>query len=160
MKKLGLILSDVLQKKSIDKKIMEAELFINYDLIVGNKLAEVSWPTTKKNDVLFIGVENPVWSQQLYFFKQQMIKNINDYFRADVIRDIRFHLDSGCSSKTERKKTSLKSNMVKVIDSKIPDNRIKAVNKVCQEIHDDILRKKFTRLMILDSEFKIKRGGI
>ena len=39
MEKIGMILSNVLKKTNIDKKVREADVFLNYDMIVGDKLA-------------------------------------------------------------------------------------------------------------------------
>ncbi len=153
MEKIGMILSNVLKKTNIDKKVREADVFLNYDLIVGDKLAEVSWPTCIKNQTLFIGVESSVWSQQLYFFKPQLLRKINTYFGSDydIIKDIKFHI-----STIENKKTIRQEKHIKKTDPIISDKKLKKVYNISLEICDDTLREKFEKLMIKDIKYKLK----
>ena len=67
MEKIGTILLNTLKKSYLDKRIMEARIFVNYDSIVGEKLAKISKPTFIQNNTLFIGVENHIWLHQLHF---------------------------------------------------------------------------------------------
>jgi hypothetical protein len=155
MENIGMILPSILKKRNIDKKVREADVFLNYDMIVGDKLAEVSWPIYIRNQILFIGVESSVWSQQLYFFKPQIIKNINDYFGHDhnIIKDVKFHISTIKDKKTIRQK-----KYVKKTDPIISDKKLKIVYNISLEIRDETLREKFGELMIKDIKYKLKKG--
>jgi len=152
MENIGSILLKSLDNTRLGRKILEAGFFLNYEKIVGEQIAAVSRPSSIKNQVLFIGVESPVWSQQLHFFKNDILEKINNYFGRKLINDIKFHI---CVFKTEKQ-----DHITKISDKKIvvPDKKVKLVYNISSEIKDKELRKKFEELMMKDLFYKINKG--
>ena len=57
--------------------------------IVGELLAGHSIPDRIFKNILFISVDHPVYSNELSFMKDIIIKEINTGYDSDLIRDIR-----------------------------------------------------------------------
>lgn len=134
-------------------KINKAKVFLNYEKIVGKDIAKISQPTSFRNNVLFIGVKNPAWSHQLYFFKPDIINKINFEFDKPIVKDIRFHIAQLDSRRDNIK--PVKNNK----KATIPDKKLKMVYNISLKVKDKDLRQKFTDLMIKDIKYKIQKGG-
>lgn len=134
-------------------KINRAKVFLYYDKIVGKDIAKISQPTSFRNNVLFIGVKNPAWSHQLYFFKPDIINKINFEFDKPVVKDIRFHIVQ-LDTRIDNRKTMKEDK-----DVTIPDKKLKMVYNISSEVKDKDLRDKLADLMIKDIKYKIQKGG-
>lgn len=133
---------------------MEARIFVNYDSIVGEKLAKISKPTFIQNNTLFIGVENHIWLHQLHFLKPDLIDKINSKLPRPLVKDIRFKVcDIKKDSKTEKNIDRKKDPPVSV-----PQKTLDFIHDISQLIDDGELRQTFVELMIKDAKFKLKRG--
>jgi len=152
MEKVGSILLKSLDNMKIGKKILEAGVFLYYETIVGEKIAAVSRPTSIKNQVLFIVVDSPVWSQRLHFFKNDIMEKINNYFGRKIVSDIKFHIYPA--------KLKKENHITKISDNKIivPDKKVKLVYNISSEIKDEKLREKFKELMMKDIIYKMNKG--
>jgi predicted nucleic acid-binding Zn ribbon protein len=155
MEKIGIILKEALKRSGFEKRLMEFQIFLNYDSLVGENIARVSRPVFFRNEVLFIGVESPIWSHQLHFLKRDIIEKLNSSLRQPLIKDIKFQIcsidrqDSACSKGPERNTTA-----------RVPDKKIKMIYNISSEIQDPELRKKFIELMIKDQEYRMKKEEI
>lgn len=153
MEKIGTILLSSLKKTRLDRRLMEARIFINYESMVGEKISEISKPTFMQNSTLFIGVENHIWVHQLYFLKHELIDRINSGLPRPLVKDIRFQV---CSiEKAHKPKPS--SEVKKEQHYEIPEKTMKVIYNICQSIEDEDLRMTFKELMIKDAEYKMKR---
>jgi hypothetical protein len=70
--------------------------------VVGAKLAERCAPGEFSNGVLVVYVVNPVWLQELQFFKNEILRRLNERLGTPVIRDLVFRL-----APSERRRTSV-----------------------------------------------------
>ena len=153
MEKIGTILLNSLKKTRLDKRLMEARIFVNYELMVGKKISEISKPTFIQNNTLFIGVENHVWIHQLHYLKPELMDRINSNLPRPLVKDIRFQV---CDIKKIKKtKSDIKAKQDQHIE--IPEKTMKVIYNICQSIDDEDLRRTFTKLMIKDVEFKMKK---
>jgi len=153
---VGEILLNTLRSAHLEKKLNEATIFLNYEAIVGEKIADVSRPTFIQNGTLFIGVKNHIWMQELYMLKLELMGKINSHFPNPVVKDIKFQI---CDIKSNSQpKTDVQIQEDRHVE--IPEKTLKMVYNVCQDIKDEDLRKKFKELMIKDIKFKMKRGDI
>ncbi len=153
MDTIGRVIQNIFKRSRFSKKIKEANIFLNYRDIVGDKIANVSRPTSIKNEILFIGVENSAWAQQLHFFKPEILEKLNSSNSYPVIKDIRFHI---CSIVKENG-AFVKEMVEKPEKPKIPDKTIKMIYNISSKVKDDKLREKFTKFMIKDTEYKLKK---
>ncbi len=69
--------------------------------IVSGDLKQQTQVMDYKNYVLFIGVKNPVWAQQIVFFKQEIINKIKKLKASIIIKDIKTNLISEFMPGTE-----------------------------------------------------------
>lgn len=152
MDRIGSILSEVINNKRFGKKLLELSVLAEYEKIVGDKIASISRPSFIKNEVLFIGVQSPVWSQQLHFFKNDILEKVNNHFGRPVIKDIKFHISPFEDNKVKA--------IFKISDKKtvVPDKKLKLVYNISSEIKDTDLRRKFEELMMKDLIYKINKG--
>ena len=57
---------------------------------VGNKISKNTKPISVKNGTLLIKTTNPVWKQELQIQKTEIIKKLNNKFKRNIIKEIRF----------------------------------------------------------------------
>ena len=69
-------------------------VFMAWKQLVGDLLSERSHPVKLDNDVLFVGVQNSAWMQELIFLKADIIKNYKSQFGEDL-QDIIFTIRTG-----------------------------------------------------------------
>lgn len=154
MEKIGTILLNSLKKSRLDKKLMEARIFVNYESMVGEKIFEISKPIFIQNNTLFIGVENHIWVHQLHFLKPELINSINSNLPRPLVKDIRFQVRD--IKKVKKTKHDMKVKEDQHIE--IPEKTMKMIYNICQTIDDEELRRTFSKLMIKDAKFKLKKG--
>lgn len=154
MEKIDNVLSEALKNTSIGTKIKKAQIFLNYEELVGKQIAKISVPTRVKARTLFIGVQSPSWSNQLYFFKRELLGKINSVFDKPLIDDIKFHIY--IFDETPEFKEKPYKNDIKI---EIPEKKLKMVYNISSKIEDENLRQKFAKLMVKDIKYKIKKGG-
>lgn len=87
------ILSKALAGKGIDKKIERYEFVLNWEKIVGAKLAEVTKPDYISRKTLIVRVLHPVWAQECSFMKTSLLQRLAPYLkRGDVVDDMIFRV--------------------------------------------------------------------
>lgn len=87
------ILAKALAGKGIDKKIERYEFVLNWDKIVGSKLAEVTKPDYISRKTLIVRVLHPVWAQECSFMKTSLLQRLAPYLkRGDVVEDMIFRV--------------------------------------------------------------------
>lgn len=90
LEKAGLSIPEILAKNRllVPYKVYQAKL--NWADIVGKQIAKYSYVKDFYKNLLIVGVLNPVWMNQLFMYKQEIIHNINAYLGEEIIHDIRF----------------------------------------------------------------------
>jgi len=156
MEQLGEILLSALHRTNLERKLQETKIFLDYEMMVGEKIAEISKPTFMQNGILFIGVKNHIWLHELYMLKLELINKINSHLPNPLVKDIKFQI----SDIKDMKKPKSDVKLQDVVHIEIPEKTMKLIYNICRDIHDEDLRKKFMELMIKDAKFKMKRGKI
>lgn len=156
MEKIGIVLLKSLKNSRLDKRLMEAKIFLSYESMVGEKISDISKPTFIQNNTLFIGVENHVWLHQLHFLKPDLLDKINSNFPRTVVKDIRFQVCDIKKNKKAESNNKIKRENCQKID--IPEKTMQVIYNISHDIDDEDLRKIFERLMIKDAQYKIKKG--
>ncbi|NWF50328.1 MAG: DUF721 domain-containing protein [Ignavibacteriaceae bacterium] len=54
------------------------------------ELEKIAVPVKVDRKILFIKVENSVWRNELKFMEQRMVEKINDFFKGQRIKSIKF----------------------------------------------------------------------
>jgi len=61
-----------------------------WDEVVDPKVRKHTKALKLQRGVLYITAESPVWSQELNFFRQELVDKINNKAGYKAVRDIRF----------------------------------------------------------------------
>ncbi len=87
---IGQILNRSLKSLRIDRRLKEESIFLNWNRLVGERIASRSSPVKIRDSILFVRVENASWRSQLFFMKRKIIEELNQSMKANVIKDIVF----------------------------------------------------------------------
>lgn len=90
LEKAGLAIPGILAEHEllVPYKLYQAKL--NWKDIAGPQIAKYSYIKDFQKGVVTIAVLNPVWMNQLFMYKQRIIRNINEYIHDQAVKDIRF----------------------------------------------------------------------
>ncbi|MEK6537717.1 MAG: DUF721 domain-containing protein [Nitrospirota bacterium] len=92
MQKVSGILVKLLKQYGLEGKMMEYTLAEKWETIAGSIIAAHSKPSDIRYRKLYIIVDSPVWLQELSFYKEELVNNINNYFGRKVINDVFFKI--------------------------------------------------------------------
>jgi len=74
----------------IDRRLKEESIVLNWDRLVGERIASKAIPLKVRDSILFVGVENASWRNELFFMKRKIIDELNRSVKDNVIKDIVF----------------------------------------------------------------------
>lgn len=69
------------------------KLWMTWSEVVGASISENSEPVSYRDGVLWLCVRNSTWMQQMTFMSETIKNVINQKFRKDYVKEIRFTLD-------------------------------------------------------------------
>jgi len=84
------ILDKTLESHGIDKRLQQESAVVQWEDIVGAKIAQASKAVKIDRGTLLIEVKSCAWKQQIQMLKPEIIKKLNAQLGADVVKDIRF----------------------------------------------------------------------
>lgn len=89
---IGSIINKVLRtcRQESDEEL--AEVWSLWDSVVGESIAKNAQPEAFKGKLLLVHVTNPIWIQQLQFFKKDIINKLNDVLGKELVKDIKFKI--------------------------------------------------------------------
>ncbi|NLZ54139.1 MAG: DUF721 domain-containing protein [Thermoanaerobacteraceae bacterium] len=155
MEKIGTILLNSLRKTRLEKKLNELRIFVNYETMVGEKIAEISKPTFMQNGTLFVGVNNHIWMHELYMLKPELVDKINSKLPRPLVKNIKFQICDIKRIKNPKPDLQVKKDT----HFEIPEKTMNFIYNICQDIDDEDLRDTFKKFMIKDAKYKMKRGN-
>lgn len=91
METINRVIEDILIELGFENLYYAGILKRNWDNVVGNLISKVSLPEKIEKETLFIKCSNPAWKQELYFFKDEIINNINEFFKKNVIANVKIY---------------------------------------------------------------------
>ena len=91
---LSALLSEMISRKNWSKKISQHAVFHIWPEVVGNDIAERTYPYIIRGTILWVRVSDSVWMQQLHLQKPLILEKINRRLKGAVISDLRFQVDS------------------------------------------------------------------
>ena len=91
MEKIGSIVENILIELGFENLYYSGILKKNWSKVVGNLIAKVSSPDRVERDILYIKCSNPSWKQELYFFKDEIVKNVNKFFNKKIVNEIKIY---------------------------------------------------------------------
>jgi predicted nucleic acid-binding Zn ribbon protein len=88
--RIGKILARSLKSLEIDRRLKEESILLNWGRVVGERIASKANPVKVKDSILFVSVENASWRNELMFMKRKIVRELNQWAKDNVIRDIIF----------------------------------------------------------------------
>ena len=88
--KLGFILNRNLKSLGLEKKIKGQRIISFWKDVVGEPIASHTEPFKIEDFKLYIKVESACWRTELFFMKDKIIKQINQYINDNLVKDIIF----------------------------------------------------------------------
>ena len=75
----------------IQKKLQEYDAVVNWEKIVGERIAQRTTAIRIQQGVLFVHVKTSTWRNELTLRKKEIIDKLNREIGLDVVKDIKFH---------------------------------------------------------------------
>jgi len=85
---IGDSLSSFLKSARWQTKINEIRITTEWEKIMGATIARYTREVKLKDGILIIATDVAPLKQELQFGKEQIIKNVNDYFKDKVVREV------------------------------------------------------------------------
>ena len=86
----GASLDGMLKQFSWDAELTQAELFANWEKIVGSGNAQNSWPESLDKGHLVVRCKSTAWATQLRLMQNQILENIDTSFPALKVESVKF----------------------------------------------------------------------
>lgn len=90
MKSLGSAIEELVHRLGIGKKVREYEAVLQWETIVGEKIASISTATRIQQGILMVKVKTAPWRNELTLLKPDIIRKMNEALKEEVVKDIRF----------------------------------------------------------------------
>lgn len=87
---IGKILTKNFRNLGIEGRLKEESIILNWNRLVGERIASKAIPLRVRDSILFVSVENASWRNELFFMKTKIIRELNQSVKANVIKDIVF----------------------------------------------------------------------
>ncbi len=132
------VIDTIFKKTPVKKKNDYLLIYKTWKQTVGENIAGNTRPEGIRGDVLFVGVSNSIWMQELSFIKKNIVKKINETLSETKIKDIRFRISDFA------RQTSVKAPEAL---PELTDDEKLLIAKAVSVIKDDGLRKAFEGVM-------------
>jgi Dna[CI] antecedent, DciA len=96
----------------VSEQFMRWKLWLNWKDIVGPTTAEYTEPVAYHNGVLWLWVKNSTWMQQMTFMSETIKNTVNQKYKKDFVREIRYTLDR---KNIPKENSDFKANVKKFI---------------------------------------------
>jgi hypothetical protein len=139
------ILPVTLKSMGLTKKYNAQSVIIHWQEIVGEEISSHSWPVSVERGILFLAVNNPVWSHHLMMLKPGIMDKINKFLNEKLICDIRFQ--AGDLKKYQNQQED-GENITILRPTKLTADELADIWKKTEAIQDSSLRKKCYYVLI------------
>jgi predicted nucleic acid-binding Zn ribbon protein len=89
-KQLNQLIDQFLSSIGIKNKIDQYSSFTYWDSVVGKDIAERTEPFNISKGILLVRVKDTAWRNELQYFKNEIIKKLNDRIGKKIVTDIKF----------------------------------------------------------------------
>ncbi len=96
----------------VSEQFQRWKLWLNWKDIVGETTAEYTEPVSYHNGVLWLWVKNSTWMQQMTFMSETIKNTVNQKYKKDFVREIRYTLDR---KNIPKENSDFKANVKKFI---------------------------------------------
>ncbi|GIW23098.1 MAG: hypothetical protein KatS3mg068_2105 [Candidatus Sericytochromatia bacterium] len=113
--------------------------------IVGEQFSKNTFPIKFDKGIIYVSVSSNVWLNQINFFKLEIIKKYNEYYKNQLIKDIKFLIKKNDNLNNNNNFPTKKINNNKEIKIKLEilkEEDRKYIDKCVAIIEDNNLRVK------------------
>ena len=96
----------------VSEQFQRWKLWLNWKDIVGPTTAECTEPVAYHKGVLWLWVKNSTWMQQMTFMSETIKNTVNQKYKKDFVREIRYTLDR---KNIPKENSDFKANVKKFI---------------------------------------------
>jgi len=89
---LATVLSTLEMGVGFQTAVATRRLGRHWATVIGPQIAVHTMPERILRGILHLRVDHPIWSHQLFLFKEEIIKKSNDFLASPMISDIRFQI--------------------------------------------------------------------
>ncbi len=147
MKKISYILDDFLRRKNMFIKIKGTLPLLDWDRIVGDKLARLTQPAYYKDGVLYISVKDPLLRREIRLIKPDIISKIHNLIQGSPINDIKVVSQYKVRSFLKKEKEIVESHYLE--DVKLSLDDLKWIDSMVQRLNAEKKSKgKYRELLI------------
>jgi predicted nucleic acid-binding Zn ribbon protein len=90
IKTVGVALDELLGGLGIEKKLQEYDAVVFWDVVVGERIAQIAQAVKIAHGTLFVRVKTSTWRNELMMRKVQIKDKLNDYIGKETVKDIKF----------------------------------------------------------------------
>ncbi|MFH0931361.1 MAG: DUF721 domain-containing protein [Candidatus Zixiibacteriota bacterium] len=84
------VLQNLLRSLGLEKRIKEQELVLNWEKIVGEKIADKAKAYKIEGNKLFVRVESSCWRNELFYLTKDITEKLNCSVHQELVKDILF----------------------------------------------------------------------
>lgn len=149
MQKIENILAVTIRNMGIQKKYNAQSVIVHWKKIVGDDIANHSYPVIVQSGILLIAVNNSVWCHHLSMMKDNIITKINDFIGEKLILDIRFQAGNSKNPPKYENTGNEIEYPIKYKLSKIKLNaaELQEIQETAAPVQDNYLKQKIIRIM-------------
>lgn len=124
---LGSLVTGALRTSELETRLKEQRCLMVWDEVVGQQVSGAAQPEFIRDGCMFVITKNPVWANELMFYKKDLISRLNSRVGGTVLKEIIFK-----AGKIQRKKKQMPEG-----DTETPDiEGIKLSNEEIVRIQD------------------------
>jgi len=90
-KPVSQLIDQFLKSLGIGGKIEENFAIVYWDQAVGKEISQHTEPYKIAQGILFVKVTDPVWRNELQFFKNEIIEKLNQKIGKKIVKEIKFY---------------------------------------------------------------------
>jgi predicted nucleic acid-binding Zn ribbon protein len=140
----GQLLKSVFKGSEFDFRLKEQTCIMLWDEIVGAKIAAAAQPEFIRDGVLFVQTKSAVWSNELTFYKKDIIGKLNKEIGSVILKDMVFKV--GKISRKKKPETAFKQKP-DLEGIELSDDELSKIDALSQGVGEDN-RDAFNKLMI------------
>ena len=146
LKRLDQVVENVIQVYGYDSKISEARVFLVWEDIVGQFIAENTQPSSLVEGKFRVWVKNSVLLSELHLLSRNLIDKINSKIGKSVVRELRFQLKQFSCSRQENQPQKVAKTNCQVGAIGLDQEISQKINSVIQDVEDAELKRVLRRV--------------
>ncbi len=142
MEKITNVLEKTFKNLGVKSKIKKEMVHFYWKEVVGPNIASQTESAYLKDGILFVRVENSMWSQQLSFLKQSLINKLNHKLGSHIVKDIYFQVGLVMEDVEKIQVDYTELNKVE-----LNKDQLEKIEEIANEVKDEKIREKVKNIL-------------